>query len=779
MSEASGQSKQIKQKGRQKREKAAVRLSVRALVAFSVFPPDILPFSASLMEEGRIAHLSRQQKSGARSEQALRYRGRRQGFDIEVTGRMDLFDAAAEPPLIEEIKLSGSEPPEKAKEEHLDQALCYGYMLCLRDGLARVSVRVSYADLRGELTAQFERVYELAELETVFFKLLDHYLVWQGRLERHRARRDKSIEVLPFPYPAYRSGQREMAGQVYTAILRKKRLFAVMPTGTGKSAAVLYPALKALGLGHTEQIWCLTARTTGRRAMEQEFERMRAQGLRLKSLTLNAREKICPMSETRCDPDFCPRAKGHFLRQEEGLLRALRRPCWDSETVTGIADKYALCPFEFSLKLCEWADAVICDYNYAFDPRVRVKRVFENPGRLTLLTDEAHNLPDRLRDTLSGGLSGAKLALFRREAGKRFGRSHLVYRRATALLTALRNLSEEEPGLKGLCLACDGLLEALRFFPEAAGDGQLSRELLGLFDALSRALAEPKQYRPLLSKEGREQAIRLLCLDFTPHLKKATEKLCGFVCYSATLSPLEAFKSLLGGGEEDACFELPSPFPPEHLVCLEVPLNTRYARRESTAPQVASAARAMFEARPGKYAVFFPSYAYMNRVAEELPGLPLMVQQTGMDEAARQAFLAAFTEDDRPLLALCVLGGIFSEGIDLPGSALIGVCVVGVGLPQLSPEREAVRSRMEEEGLGGFDIAYRYPGMHKVLQAAGRLIRSESDRGVLLLCDDRYAQSDYRRLLPPHYRIRRARPGEIAPLIRAFWESGPDSAEQG
>ena len=755
---------------RQAPASAAVRLSVRALVAFSVFPPDILPFSSALMEEGRQAHLGRQEKSGARRELGLKYRGRRMGIEVDISGRMDLYDNSINPPLIEEIKLSPGVPPEEAKREHLDQALCYGYMLCLRDSISEVSVRVSYADLSGELTAQFERVYGMSELETLFFELLDKYIIWHKRMERHRARRDKSIEALPFPYPAYRGGQREMAGQVYTAILRRRRLYAVMPTGTGKSAAVLYPALKALGLGHTEQIYCLTARTTARRAMEQEFLRMRAHGLKLKALTLNAREKICPMAEVRCDPDYCPRARGHYLRQEQGLLAAMKAPCWDTEAVIKIADRHELCPFEFSLALCELADAVVCDYNYAFDPRVRIKRIFENPGDLTLLVDEAHNLPDRLRETLSGGLSGAMLAEFRREAGKRFGRKHPVYKQAAKLLLALRELEEKEPALKSLYLLADELLGLFRQYPEAAGDGSLSRELLGFYDALGRQLAEPAQYRLLIRREGREQAIRLLCLDFTPYLKKATEKLCGFVCYSATLSPLPQMSKLLGGDEEDACFELPSPFPPEHLLCLHVPLNTRYQQRESTAAAVAAAVRAMYMGKAGKYAVFFPSYLYMGMVAEQLSDLPLMVQEAGMDEEKRADFIGAFTRDEQPLLALCVLGGIFAEGIDLPGRALIGVCVVGVGLPQIGPEREAIREQAESSGHKGFDIAYRYPGMHKVLQAAGRLIRSDSDRGVLLLCDDRYGQPGYFNLLPPHYRVIRARGGEIEGHIKEFWD---------
>ncbi len=749
---------------------AAVRLSVRALVAFSVFPPDILPFSSALMEEGRKAHLKRQEKSGVSREQGLRFRGKRLGVDVEISGRMDLYDADALPPLIEEIKLSPGTPPEEAKKEHLFQALCYGYMLCLRDGAESLSVRVSYADIHGELKAHFERVYSFAEMESVFFELLDAWIVWHKRMQRHRAGRDNSIEALPFPYPVYRSGQREMAAQVYTAITRHKRLFATMPTGTGKSAAVLYPALKALGLGHTKQIFCLTARGTARRAMEQEFARMREQGLKLKSLTMNARETLCPMDEVRCDPVHCPRAKGHYDRQGKGLLAAMREPCWDTETVIRLADRYELCPFEFSLALCELADAVICDYNYAFDPRVRIRRVFESPGELTLLVDEAHNLPDRLRDSLSGSLSGTQLAGFRREVGRRFGRGHAVYKRATGLLEALRGITEEEPASDDLCLAVDHVLEGLRLYPETAGDGSFSRELLGFYDALRRRSAEPEQYKLLIRPEGKEQALRLLCLDFTPYLKKTTEKLSGFVCYSATLSPLSRMAELLGGDNEDACFELPSPFPPEHLLCLHVPLNTRYRQRADTADAVAGAARAMFEGRPGKYAVFFPSYLYMSMVAEKLNDLPLMVQEAGMDEAMRADFIGAFTRDDKPLMALCVLGGIFSEGIDLPGSALIGVCVVGVGLPQIGPERDAIREHAGHRGLNGFDIAYRYPGMHKVLQAAGRLIRSENDRGVLLLCDDRYGQPGYRRLLPPHWRVTKARGEDIAGHIRAFWQ---------
>jgi DNA excision repair protein ERCC-2 len=274
----------------------------------------------------------------------------------------------------------------------------------------------------------------------------------------------------------------------------------------------------------------------------------------------------------------------------------------------------------------------------------------------------------------------------------------------------------------------------------------------------------------LCQAQGKERALRLICLNITPHLAKATSKLRGFVCYSATLSPLRAMRDLLGGGEEDACFELPSPFPQEHLQVLQLPVDTRFIARERSLAPVAQAIRYMAQGREGKYIAFFPSYAYMQRVAELLTDLPLHVQQGGMDERERQVYLARFTADSRPLLALAVLGGVFSEGIDLPGLALIGVCVVGVGLPQVNEEREAIRQRASEQGLAGFDVAYRHPGMHKVLQAAGRLIRSEEDRGVLLLCDERFSQSAYRSLLPPHYHpLPLSALEEIPARLQEFW----------
>lgn len=748
---------------------APIRLSVRGLVAFSVCPPDIMPFSPSLMEEGRLAHTARQLMSAGKSEVPLSWQGTRRGIAFFVSGRMDLYEE--ETGLIEEIKLAG-EPPDAPREEHLLQAMCYAHMLCCREGLPNVTLRVTYADTEGRMLASFDRAVDPPTAKQAFFTLLDAYAAFESRMRRHRARRDLSIASLPFPYPAYRAGQREMAAQVYTAIVRKKRLFASMPTGTGKSAAVLYPALKALGLQHCEQVFCLTARTTARLAMEQELTRMRGQGLVLKALTLNARERVCPQDEVRCHPEHCPRAKGHYERQPDALQAAMRLKAWDTDSVLRLSDRFALCPFELSLALSTMADVVIGDYNYAFDPRVRLQRVFERPRGLCVLADEAHNLPDRVRDMLSGTLEGSAVRDFRRGVGKALGRRHALYTAATALLRALR-ADAAEPAAIGQALAA--LLLTLRQHPHYRVVGNTVLDWLGFQAALDRMAAEPESYEQVLDSVGGEPRLKLLCLDFTPYLNKATARFHGFVCYSATMSPLAGMRRLLGGEEDDASFELPSPFPPEHLLCLQLPVDTRFNAREQSLPRVAAAIRAVFAGRPGKYIAFFPSYRYLSMAAQLLCDLPLHPQQGRMDEAARRAYLARFTEDGEPLLALAVMGGIFSEGVDLPGLFLIGVCVVGVGLPQVGAEREAIRRRAQAQGLSGFDIAYRYPGMHKVLQAAGRLIRSEHDRGVLALLDERFAEHAYRALMPPHWQVRSVTSEQqLSDQVTAFWRQAAD-----
>lgn len=749
-----------------------IRVSVRDLVEFSIHVEDIFPASSKQdMLAGTKGHKARQGMlgDGWQAEAPLSLTAEAEGISFLITGRMDAY-CDAEIPIIEECKLSWSRdvPPQAALPAHRAQAAVYGHMLCAEKGKSVVLIRVAYVTEAGVQRACFEEKRGAEELYAEFRELLSAYAKWESLQSKHRAKRDESLARLPFPFKSYRPGQREMAVQVFTAIRRKKRLFASMPTGTGKSAAVLYPSLKALGQGLTGQIFYLTARTTARQAALQALDLMRGKGMHARSLTLNAKEKQCP-GFSRCHPDFCPRAKGFFIRLPEALEEIMKTTDWNAEAVADMADRHSLCPFEFALTLCEIADVVICDYNYMFDPIVRIKRIFERRSGLTLLVDESHNLASRTRDMLSGISDGEALRDTRRMLGRSSGRNGPLYKALTGVLRALSKIGIKE-GLSETELTAlpDGLLPAMQVLLEAVAEafgapppgeagkalGELYLSTIGFVAAADRDM---RNYALLCRRQGKERSVKLLCLSVAEHLREATQRLSGVVYFSATLSPLADMLKLLGGSEEDACFALPSPFPPENLLVVRHRIDTRYALRRETAPRVAEVIVNAFAAKPGKYIAYFPSYAYLRLVADELevidPDLPLLIQRSGMADDDREAFLARFTADAEPLLGLAVLGGVFAEGIDLPGERLLGVMVVGVGLPMVCPEQEALRRHYEETLGAGFAYAYRYPGMHKVLQAAGRVIRSETDRGVVLLIDNRYFEYDYFSLCPPHWRL--------------------------
>ena len=673
-----------------------IRVSVRGLVEFSIHGEDIVPAaSKQMMTAGMKGHKARQETLGEgwQAEAPVSLVVEAEGIAFLISGRMDAY-YEAEIPVIEELKLShtGYAPPREALPEHRAQAEVYGHMICTENQKAAVIIRVAYVSETGVPRAVFEEQRDATQLRETFQALLSAYAGWESLKRKHRERRNESLERLPFPFETYRPGQREMAVQVFTAIRSQRRLFASMPTGTGKSAAVLYPALKALGRGLTGQVFYLTARTTARQAALQALGLMRVGGMHVRSLTLNAKEKQCP-GFSRCHPDVCERARGHFLRLPAALDEIMQTTDWNGQVVSETADRHSLCPFEFALSLCEIADVVICDYNYVFDPAVRIKRVFERRTDLTLLVDESHNLASRTREMLSGISDGDYLREFRRKLGRAAGRKGALYKAVTDVLGVLRRIDMEE-GQEEAELAAlpEGLLPTMQALleqvmeafsePPSGEAGQTLGELflmtIGFMAAADSGLA---QYAILCHKQGKERAVRLLCLSVAEHLRETTRKLRGVVYFSATLSPLTAMRTLLGGGEEDACFALPSPFPPDHLLVIRHRIDTRYTLRQETAPAVAEAILQAYTAKPGKYIAYFPSYAYLRMVVSELetmdPGLPLLTQRYGMADEDRDAFLARFTADGKPLLGLAVLGGVFAEGIDLPGERLLGVMVVG------------------------------------------------------------------------------------------------------
>ncbi|MBR6954289.1 MAG: ATP-dependent DNA helicase [Clostridia bacterium] len=753
-----------------------VRLSVRELVEFTCRGEDIVSGLSALrdMQEGVLGHKARQERLAPPWEAEVPLTltlPLDEEEELRLSGRMDVF-CPGETPVIEEIKLwQGKTPPPEAVPAHRAQAVIYGHMLCLRDSLPRVEVRVVYVDRSGGVLAAFPETMTAEACAAVFDSFREPWLRRRERLKAHADRRDTSLRHLGFPFGAWRPGQRELAARVYTAVRQGLRLFAQMPTGTGKSAATLFPALKAMGEGWTEQIFCLTARTTQRLSPLDTLARLREQPLCLWTLVLDAKDRQCP-EKTLCHPDWCPRAKGHFLRDAAALEEMLSREDWTPEVIREVADRHCICPFEFSLSLCELADVVICDYNYALDPVVHIQRVFDKAKPVTLLIDEAHNLPDRVRAMLSGSLDGEALRRMRAAVGREAGRSHPLWKAMGKVVKALETIPGEGEQEGTLPAVPEALMAAVNDLLEAWTDsGRTPLRTEGLAEFMGEVAGFRRAWRgdtpgAVFWQGSRHPRLTVMALDIAAYFAEVTRGKRGTVCFSATLTPLDRMKTLLGGDPEDGCYTGPSSFPPEHLLLLRKRIDTRYSRREAAAPALAEAIETMVRAHPGHYLAYFPSYAFMTRVAELLT-VPYVMQTRSMDIAQRAAFLQPFRADAPPCLGLCVLGGVFAEGIDLPGEALDGVAVAGIGLPQVGIERETLRAWFDKNGLDGFLYAYQMPGLQKVAQAVGRVIRTETDRGVALLLDDRYGRRDCVALCPSHWRME---DGDAAEMLAAFWQ---------
>lgn len=764
-----------------------IHIGVRTLVEFTLHGEDIRPVSIRAMQDGSLGHRARQSLLGDewQSEVPLDLRVAVDDSTVLlISGRMDAF-RDGELPAIDEIKLwQGRTPPEAANAAHTAQAVCYGHMLCQSRGIDQVEICVTYVSRSGKVKAQFPEVLTAAACAQRFEALLKPYVARMQLVRAHVQQRNATLQALRFPFDGYRAGQRDMAVQVYTAVKLGKRLFASMPTGTGKSVAALFPALKAMGEGRTGRVYYLTARTTQRQGAHEALKRMQQQPLQLWTLTLDAKDKQCPR-RTLCHPDYCDRAKGHFLRDSAAVTEMLAQQDWTPEAIRAMADKHQLCPFEFSLSLAELADLTICDYNYALDPAVHIQRIFDYSSDVTLLIDEAHNLLSRLRDMLSGRVNGGDLKHLRRVVGKHANRRHPLYKAMTAVLRALEDLPVAEDAAEGRLAAIPQSLEnAVNDLTEAFMDAQYERfpweeadvSMQDTFSGLMGFLRALRRDDPCawLWQGKRDRTVTALALDVGAYFAQATEHMNGVVCFSATMHPLEEMKRLLGGEEDDACFAMPSPFAPEKLLVVQQDVNTRYANRSDAVEAICQAITAMAEAHEGRYIVFFPSFAFMHQVSEQL-AWPHQAQRAGMSDEERAAFLAPYVPGGEPVVSLCVLGGVFAEGIDLPGDALDGVLIVGVGLPQVNLFTETLRDWYEETTSHGFLYAYQLPGMQKVAQAVGRVIRTEHDVGVAILLDDRYRQSAYRALCPEHWRIIHT------PLPRAlhdFWQGMADLEQE-
>ena len=778
-----------------------IKVSVRNLVEFVLMHGDLQPGSigASRAQEGIKAHQYIQKTSGAEyvPEVTLSYVYLQEDLGLEIKGRADGVIKKESGECIDEIKTTSldlSLIDESFSDLHWAQAQCYAFMYAVQEGLETMETQLTYFQLDTAQTKKFSKRFSLAELSVFFISLVERYLTWARQLQEWSALRDASIRTLQFPFGAYRLGQRELAIAVYKTIKQSQKLFAQAPTGIGKTMGTLFPALKAMAEGLTVQIFYLTAKTITRTVAEKAINELQKNGLEIKRLTLTAKRKLCFLPEVACLPEECLFAKGYYDRVRAAVEDMFGEEAWTRQIIEEYARKYTICPFEFSLEMANWSDVVICDYNYVFDPRVYLRRFFLEGGEYTFLVDEAHNLVERARDMFSAELgkeSWRKLRRLVKDDAPRLTKSltkvnsALVKEKKRCLETSGSGESvEKEPPTK--------LIQALRHFVKEAeqflktNDQRLLwREQLveQYFQALSfirTADSYDERYVTYLQQVRDDFRVKLFCLDPSVRLKEALGRGRAAVLFSATLSPMDYFMNVLGGEETSYKLKLASPFPSENL-CLLINdrISTKFKRRAATYDLVAEAIATAIEHKAGNYLVYFPSYDYLHEVylsfKAQYQQISVICQTSGMVEEEREEFLATFAiNPDQTLVGFALMGGIFGEGIDLAGDRLSGAIIVGVGLPQIGMEREIIRSYYETTNQQGYEFAYMYPGLNKVLQAVGRVIRTEEDRGVVLLIDERFSLTSYKRLFPEEWKKIRyvANTDSIRKTIGSFWAGG-------
>lgn len=779
-------------------QKKQVRISVRVLVEFVLRSGDIDNRRSGAAQKDAMAagtriHKKIQKRMGGnyRAEVPLKYAALDEEEDIEllVEGRADGIFEEDGIVTIDEIKgvYMDLERLTEPVAVHMAQAMCYGYFYCCDRNLDGVRIQLTYCNLETEEIRRFHEDRSKEELEAWFRSVIHEYFKWARYLCHHELQRNQSISGLEFPFP-YREGQRDLAVAVYKTISRKKRLFIQAPTGIGKTLSTIFPAVQAMGAGKASKVFYLTAKTITRTVAEEAFRILRSRGLVFTAVTITAKEKLCPMEKTECNPEACPYAKGHFDRVNEAVFDILHlEQEMDRETVLRYAEKYRVCPFEFCLDISSWTDGIICDYNYVFDPNVRLKRYFADgaSGDYLFLVDEAHNLVSRAREMYSASVYKEDFLEVKRIIKGKSPRLERQLDRCNKLLLSMKRecgdwqLLEDVTGLAaGIMTAFSYMETFMEEFPEFPERETVLDFYFCLRDFLN--IYEELDGHYQIYEENREDGsflVRLFCVDPSRLLSRCMDQGASTILFSATLLPVRYYKTLLSGNQEDYAVYVNSPFPEENrLLMVAEDVSSRYTRRSpSEYRKVADYIRIVTQSRPGNYMVFFPSYQYMGEIEEILEEEPLeadlLVQGQGMGEAEKTEFLEEFEKErSHSLAAFCVMGGVFSEGIDLKEERLIGVIVVGTGLPMVCAEQEVLKGYFDETEEKGFDFSYQYPGMNKVLQAAGRVIRTPEDRGVILLLDDRFLRRDHLELFPREWeRFQVVNRGNAARCLEDFW----------
>ncbi len=771
-----------------------LNLSVHQLVDFLLRTGDIdnRIFNKSTMAEGTRIHSFYQNKQGRNylSEYYLKETFEVDGFEVTIDGRADgIIVYSNDDYVVDEIKstiVQLNEYFEEHKRWHLGQAKCYALMIAHEKNLDHVGVQLTYIHqlFDEKMTRTFS--FSVQELEEDIKNLIHEYLEFYQFIFNRTVERNESAAKLDFPFPSFRSGQRQLAKYCYGIANKGGVLFVEAPTGIGKTMSTLYPFAKSFAKEENDKIFYLTAKSSGKEAAYEATKLLAKKGFKGSAIVLTAKDKICYCPGKACNPDECPYAKGYYTKIREVLNEAVRKyQIFSLSEVLKIASKHLICPFELSLDLSLFVDIIICDYNYFFDPQVYLRRYFDEVRNNTLvLVDEAHNLVERGRSMYSASISSA---LYKKAKKAVKNLEHSKIHNAEKRISKIFNLYKDFPDGETII---DGLsqtnLNAISAYLLAATDvskhhhGFVTDEFMDFFFELNKfsKLMDfyDETFSLFVSKKGKKDTIlTLYCLDPSTHLRATLNRVKSAVIFSATFSPIEYYMNAIGRYDNAPLLKLPSPFPKENLRLLIAPnISIRYKNRLATLKQVGEYINTMIKGKVGNYFVYVPSYEYLQSLLPYLQNedYRLIVQEKDMDEISKEGFLSMFEENPKETtVGLCVVGGAFGEGIDLVSDRLIGVVVVGVGLPQICFERDLIKEHFAKGEDNGFEYAYVNPGMNRVAQAVGRVIRSESDKGIVLLIDDRFLSQTYRDLFKNewnHYEVVTSKE-DIEAQVKDFW----------
>ena len=724
--------------------------------------------------EGIKGHKRIQQSRGSdyRPEVPVEVVVTRGAIQLRIVGRVDGVVEGLTP-LVEEIKTVETHWTGQPDPVHWAQLRLYAAMLASDKGWGQASLQLTYLELDTNELFIFREEASKEVLLKFWEETLDEWFSWLEPYVDWLEMRNASAKKAPFPFTNYRVGQHELAKSVYRAVQNRMNLFIEAPTGMGKTLATLYPAIKSLPILGEGKIFYVTAKTPGRLAAQDALEKLRNTGLQIRSLSLTAKAKICfEPDSVGCDPSTCPYTKGYFDRYKPAMRELLETQRLDRDNISEVAKKHQVCPFELSLDVSHWVDVIVGDFNYVFDPTVMLQRYFgEGKAKHVVLIDEAHNLVDRSREMYSASLSALELATPQDLSGAATSKARKALEIASeGLRTLIRSAPTGIPSPKAYhrgafasSVLPDEFADRLRSTAttlETFLAEHPSREttlpwlepyfaiyrflqVCDVFDETHRVIIDPSNQR-----------VTLFCIDPSKRLAQTLKGLRATVFFSATLSPVPYFMDVLGGSTDSASGSYLSPFRSDQMEVHIAPFNISFQERNRSIDSVAQAILKHIRSNPGNHLIYCPSLIYLEQLNVKLTaaGIKAIAQRPSMAEAERATFLAQFTEGKNSV-GLAVIGGIFAEGIDLPGDQLVGVTVIGVGLPGLSIERDLLVSYFEQKEKPGFDYAYRYPGMQRVLQAVGRLIRSEDDQGAALLIDQRFLESRYEDLFPKWWRV--------------------------